>query len=482
MCYPISMKKFYLFFIFVFLTIFSFSQDKLFALEGAQSSVYAKYIEGDDILDKNSSLRLNSASVAKLFTTAATLDTFGPEYTFKTKIYFRGKRKGSKIKGDIYIVGGGDPSLASKYFEKSIDDIFSSWAKALKEQGITKITGNIYADNTLFKDNTLPLYTTYQNIGNYFAAPADALTVKDNNFSVYFEPSLEQGSLGKIAQIFPQEYNIPIEVKAYHTEEVLREDTYLNFIPLSEKMLITGRLPLSNNKTEVLGAMASPALFTAQYFKIKLQENGIKVKGKAYLGSQENYLPENLLYIHTSAPLKEIVQKTNKRSLNLYADILIRHIGKGDVKSGVFAVKEYLGKLNIDSQNTNLYDGSGLARSNYTTCKTIVSLLEAVLKQPYAQDFIDSLSVVGDESDIGNMATRMQNTPVAGKARVKTGSLEGVRAHAGYLLDKKDRQIAFCIISNNFALSRTEIDSLHEEIILFLASLDKKTGKRVNKK
>lgn len=482
MCYPISMKKFYLFFTFVFLSVFSFAQDKLFALEGVQSSAYAKYIDGDEILDKNSSLRLSPASVAKLFTTAAALDTFGPDHTFETKIYFNGRRKGSKIKGDIYIVGSGDPSLASKYFEKSIEDIFSSWAKALKEQGITKITGNIYADNTLFKDDTLPVYTTYQNIGNYFAAPADALTVKDNNFSVYFEPSSSEGSLGKIAQIFPQEYNIPIEVKAYHTEEVSREDTYLNFVPLSEKMLITGRLPLTNKKIEVLGAMANPALFAAQYFKIKLQENGIKVKGKASIASQEKYLPENLLYTNISVPLKDIIQKTNKRSLNLYADILLRHLGKGNVKEGFLNVKTYLDRIGVDSQNINLYDGSGLARSNYTTCKTIVSLLEAVFKQPYGEDFIESLSVVGDENDIGNMATRMQNTLAAGKARVKTGFIDGVRAHAGYIEDKQNKLVAFCIISNNFTLSRSEIDSLHEEIILSLASLDKKTDKRVSKK
>ncbi len=482
MCYPINMKRFYLFFIFTFLGVFSFAQDKLFSLEGAQSSAYAKYVDGDEILDKNSSWRLNAASVAKLFTTAAALDTFGPDYTFETKIYFSGIKKGSKIKGDIYIVGGGDPSLASKYFDKSLEEVVLSWVEALKKQGISKITGNIYADNTLFKEPLLPVYTTYQNIGNYFAAPADALTIKDNNFSIYFEPSVVEGSFGKIAKITPREYQVPIEVKAYYTQEVSREDTYLNFVPLSEKMLITGRLPLTQQKTEVLGAMANPAIFAAQFFKIKLAENGIKVKGKASIGSQEKYLPENLLYTHISAPLTEIIQKTNKRSLNLYADILLRHLGKGSAKEGIDAIKSYLDKMEIDSQNTNLYDGSGLARSNSTTCKTIVFLLEKVHTQSYGQDFFESLSIVGDENDIGNMANRMKDTLAAGKARVKTGFIEGVRAHAGYVQDKQNKLIAFCIISNNFALPKAEIDALQEEIILSLASLDKKTGKRANKK
>ena len=85
MCYPIIMKKFCIFFIFCFCAVFSYTQENLFKLENAQSSVYAKYIDGKEIFNKNSSWRLNAASVAKLFTTAAALDTFGPDYTFETK-------------------------------------------------------------------------------------------------------------------------------------------------------------------------------------------------------------------------------------------------------------------------------------------------------------------------------------------------------------------------------------------------------------
>ena len=481
MCYPISMKKFPLLFILCFFTAFASAGEDLFKLEGAQSSVFAKYVDGDILLDRNSAWRLNPASVAKLFTTAAALDTFGENHTFETKIYFSGLKKDKKLKGDIFIVGGGDPSLASKYFDKTLEQTVLSWVEALKNQGITKITGNIYADNTLFGVNILPVFTTYQNIGNYFAAPADALTIKDNNFSLYFKPSLEEGARGIIAKTAPKEYAVSVEVKAFHTSEVAREDTYLNFVPLQNKMLITGRLPLGTNYTEVLGAMASPALFVAEYFKQKLIENGIKVKGQAALGSKENYMQDFLLYSQTSAPLKELVQKTNKRSLNLYADILLRHLGKGSVAEGVLAIKAYLEKLGIDASVTKLYDGSGLARANLTTCKTIVNLLEEILKQPYGQAFKDSLSIVGDSQDIGNMAGRMQNTLAAGKARIKTGSIDGVRAHAGYLQDTQERQIAFCIISNNFDVSKEEIDTLHEEIILSLAAAGKKI-KHKNKK
>ncbi len=477
MCYPISMKRFWLLFLFGFLPLVSFAQENLFDLKGAQSSVYAKYVGGKEILNKNSAWRLNVASVAKLFTTAAALDALGPDYTFSTELYYDGKIKGKTLHGDIYIVGGGDPTLASKYFDKSLDDITSSWVRALEVQGITKITGNIYADNTLFKDDTLPVYTTYQNIGNYFAAPADALTIKDNSFTLYFEPSLKEGALAKIAKIEPQECAVPMEIKAYHTSKVSREDTYLNYIPLENKMLVSGRLPLSDYRVEVFGAMAKPALFAAEYFKEKLTESGISVKGNAALGSKANYNQDNLICAQSSVPLREIIQRINKRSVNLYADILLRHLGKGSAKKGTMAIKNYLDKIGVDSSATTLYDGSGLARTNLTTCKTIVNLLEKVSKQPYKDDFMDSLSLVGNNQDMGNMSKRMQNTLAAGNAKIKTGSIDGVRAHAGYINDKDGRQIAFCIISNNFDKSKAEIDNLHDEIILSLASLDRKSLK-----
>lgn len=485
MCYAISMKRFYLLFVFSLLNVICFAQKDLFDLKSAQSSVYAKYVGGKEIINKNSSWRLNPASVAKLFTTAAALDTFGPDYTFSTEIYYSGKIKGNTLEGDIYIVGGGDPTLASKYFDKSLEDVTSSWVRALEMQGIKKIEGNIYGDNTLFKDNTLPVYTTYQNIGNYFAAPADALTIKDNSFTLYFEPSVSEGALGKIAKIEPEECVIPIEVKAYHTNKISREDSYLNFVPLENKMVISGRLPLSDDPIEVFGAMTQPALFTAQYFKQKLIENGIKVKGKAVLGAKESYSQDNLICSQTSVPLREIVQRINKRSINLYADILLRHLGKGSAEEGTKEIKKYLSKMGVDSSSTTLYDGSGLARADLTTCKTIVNLLEKVSEQSYSQDFSDSLSLVGSSLDMGNMSKRMKNTLAAGNAKIKTGSIDGVRAHAGYINDKEGHQIAFCIISNNFEISKSEIDTLHEEIILSLASLNKKflkPSKRTNKK
>lgn len=481
MCYPISMKRFYLFFIFSCFALTSFAGETLLDLQNAQSSIYAKYIGGKEIINKNSLWRLNAASVAKLFTTAAALDILGPEYTFATKLYLDGKIKGKTLKGDIYIIGGGDPTLASRYFGKSLEDLMDSWVKTVKLYGIEKIEGNIYSDNTLFKDNTLPVYTTYQNIGNYFAAPADALTIKDNNFIIYFEPSLTEGALGKVAKIEPEECSIPVEVKSYHTSKVSSEDTYLNFVPLENKMFAYGLLPTTSQSVEVLAAMAKPALFAAQYFKLKLEESGVKVKGQALLSSKQSYNQDNLILTQASVPLKEIVKKTNKRSLNLYADILLRHLGKGSAEEGVLVVKEYLDKLGVDASSTTLYDGSGLARANLTTCKTVVGLLEAVLKQPYSKDFIDSLALAGDKQDIGNMARRMQNTLAEGNARIKTGSMDGVRAHAGYVKDKAGQQIAFCIISNNFDISKSEIDTLHEEIILSLAALDK-TSKRSNKK
>ena len=122
------------------------------ALNNAVYGVYAKYVGGKDIIKKDANLLLVPASVLKLFTTASALEILGTDTTFETDVYLDGKIDGKILEGDIYLLGAGDPSFGSEDFKDKpfYTDLFSSWAKALKDKGIKQIKGNIYADNSLF--------------------------------------------------------------------------------------------------------------------------------------------------------------------------------------------------------------------------------------------------------------------------------------------------------------------------------------------
>jgi len=450
--------------------------DKNPVFKDAQYSVYAKYIDGHSVIEINPDYRLSPASILKLFITSAALDILGADYQFKTDIYLSGQQKKSKLYGDVYIKGGGDPTLGSARMPNTpnLDELTNSWVSAIKAAGIKTIEGNIYADNSIYGGAAMPSRTSFHNIGNYYAAPTDGLSVRDNSYDIYFEPASAPGQSVKALFLEPHINGLHIISHVKSQSGGGGGNIYVNFVPASNAVQVYGAISLSDKPLEVSAAMPNPALFLADYFKAKLQLQGIKVKGGAKVFKPENYDDKKLLLTHYSPPLGDIVRYTNKKSFNMYADMLLRAIsahtgGDGSAQSGVAKVRDFLTRLNVDPSSYEVYDGSGLARDNILSCRLTVDLLEAVLKQPYKDIFVDSLSIAGDPLDDGNMMQRLQNSAAASNARVKTGSLDRARSHAGYVADKAGRQMAFCIITNNFRDSRKKVNEQHENIITTLA-------------
>ena len=442
------------------------------ALKDAQFSAYAKYVGGEDIVSINPTMRLAPASVLKLFTTAAALDLLGPDFTFETKVYYDGEIKGKKLLGDVYIKGAGDPTLGSPRlaFVPDLPVLMESWVGQFKEAGINKIQGNIYADNSIFSGVMLPWRTSYQNIGNYYAAPSDGLSVRDNSYEIYFAPVSEDGAPAEILKTEPEMSNLSLQSRVKGLASLRSEDTFVNFVPASSEARILGAIPLSKNPVKISAAMPSPAAFMADYFRRSLEKNDIQVKGTALLKAPESYDDKKLLISYFSPPLKDIVAYTNKRSFNLYADTLIRVIsayneGSGSSGEGVRKVKEFLESLGIDTANFDVFDGSGLARDNIVDCKITVEMLEKVLDKPYGEVFLNSLPVAGDPDDNGTMSRRLRYSTAAFEAFVKTGSLDRVRAVAGYTKDHNGRRIAFCSIVNNYSGRMRGVDEVHDDFI-----------------
>lgn len=476
--------KYFLAFIFAFLFLTPLSAQDIAALlqnpvlKDAQYSVYAKYTDGASIVEINPDSRLSPASILKLYTTAAALDILGADYKFKTEIYLSGTQKKSTFYGDIFIRGGGDPVLGSVRMPNTpaLEELTDNWAAAIKALGINTITGNIYADNSIYGGMALPWRTSYQNIGNYYAAPADGLSVRDNSYDIYFEPSSVGGRQVKALYMDPHIKGLEIISDVKSRAGAGPGNIYVNFIPGSNAVNIRGSISLSVKPLEVSAAMPNPALFLADYFKDKLQEQGVKVKGAAQILKPAGYSGKKLALMHESPPLAEIIRYTNKRSFNLYADMLLRALsahtgGVGSAHEGAAKVKDFLTRLNIDAANLEIYDGSGLSRDNISSCRIMVSMLEAVLKQPYKDIFIESLPVAGDIYDPSNMARRMSGGAAAANARVKTGTLDKARSHAGYVKDTAGREIVFCIITNNFKGGTADVADVHENIVHALAAL-----------
>ncbi len=467
--------------------IFSSSE----VLKDAQFSAYAKYAGGDELVSINPTSRLAPASVLKLFTTAAALDILGPDFTFETKVYYDGEVKGKKLLGDIYIKGSGDPTLGSSRLAlvPVLPILVKDWAEQIKAAGINKINGNIYVDNTIFSGVLLPWRTSYQNIGNYYAAASDGLSVRDNSYEIYFAPTEQADLQAEILKTDPPMSNLSLRSYVKTDSSLRSESTFVNFVPASSEVQIYGRIPVKAEPVRISAAMPSPAAFMADYFRRVLEENDIQVKGVALINKPESYEGKTQLINYVSPALKDIVNYTNKRSFNLYADNLLRSLsayteGSGSAGEGIKKVKEFLTSLEINTDNFDVFDGSGLSRDDIIDCKITVEMLEKVLDKPYGEIFLNSLPVAGVPEDNGTMSRRLRYSSAAYEAYVKTGSLDRARAVAGYTKDQKGQRIVFCSIVNNYSGKMRQVDEVHDAFINSLSDigLNKKPTARQIKK
>ncbi|MBQ3933851.1 MAG: D-alanyl-D-alanine carboxypeptidase/D-alanyl-D-alanine-endopeptidase [Elusimicrobiaceae bacterium] len=450
------------------------------ALNNAVYSVYAKYVGGKNIIAKDENILLTPASVLKLFTTASALEILGPDTTFETKIYLDGKIKGNTIQGDIYLVGGGDPSFGSKDFKDNqfYQDLFFSLATALKQKGITYIKGNIYADNSLFSGMLLPWYTSFRNVGNYYAPKADALSIANNKYKIVFPP-VQEGQKN-IMPLFAKPEIKGIKFKSYVnvSSEIKNEDVYATFEPASNIVNLNGTLPITNEQTEIYASLPNPAQFAAESFLQYLEYAGIKISGKAEVKKADNYSNKKLLFTNVSPSLKELVKHTNKKSDNLYAEVLIRDIsaytgGDGTVKDGLKKQKDALLNMGLSEDDFDISDASGLSYSSNVSCKATVTLLEKILAKPYAKDFKDSLVIAGNEGEKGFFGSRVAKKSFAGKTLLKTGLLDKSRTVAGYTKDKNGKDVVFCFFINNFKTKGRNIIALQDKFLTYLADYKK---------
>ncbi|MFH1620424.1 MAG: D-alanyl-D-alanine carboxypeptidase/D-alanyl-D-alanine-endopeptidase, partial [bacterium] len=178
------------------------------SIRNAQWGVSVKYADtGTMLAEYNPRQNLIPASSLKLLVTAAALNILGEDYRFRTRLFYDGKiSSDGTLKGNVYIRGGGDPALGSDRVKGSMpmEQVFSSWAGKLRQKGIKKIKGSIVADNLLYSGTPIPGSWSLEDTGNYYAAPADALSINDNLYTLYLRPGRKAGDDAAVLRTEPE--------------------------------------------------------------------------------------------------------------------------------------------------------------------------------------------------------------------------------------------------------------------------------------
>ena len=451
-------------------------------LKHGQWGVYVINTESNKVLlDINGEKSLAPASNLKLLTSAVALSLLGESRTFNTYLEYSGSiDNGGTLSGNLYIRGEGDPTLGSSEMNgvSSLSSLMDNWLEAIQTEGIKDIKGDIIADDSYLDYMPLPGDWFWEDMGNYYAAGTSGLCINENMYRLYFRPADKVGGSATVIRIEPE---VPDLVFFNHMKTGAIGSGDKGFIygaPWQYLHQLEGTIPAGVKEFSIKGALPDPAKFAAQSLYDQLIRNKIMVSGNIFTARELNKVDKTrkLFHVTKSPPLKEIIYRLNKRSVNIYTEQLLKIIGKefkgeGSLQNGISVYKDWLEKHNIYTDGLFIHDGSGLSRANGTPTRFFAEMLSAIRSENFFDTFYNSLGIAGDPDDIGYMKNMCKGTRAAKNVRAKTGLINRVRAHSGYVSTRSGQQLAFSMIANDYQGSYRAIDKLHEKIMIQLAEL-----------
>ena len=410
------------------------------------------------ILSHQPHLAITPASVQKLVTTAAALQIFGHDHLLHTSLQTDGPIDANgNLNGNLYIRGGGDPSLGSSFWHDTLtyERVAAKLHVFIQSLQIKHITGNIIADDGLFDSHMLPRKWLWEDMGNYFGAGASALSFNENTYTIHFDAGPAIGSPATIRSVVPQIPGMTLLNHVTTAEAGSGDQVYIYGAPHQNNRWLTGTVPLTARNFSVRGSMPDPALFTAQYLSQYLEQHHITVAGAPSRISDHPFAtPDQRQTIGrlASPPLSALVCRTNMNSVNLYAENLIKLIGlqinnEASFQAGIDAIYDFWANRGMDLSGMKLHDGSGLSPSSKVTAKQIGFVLHDMWLHESFPHFLESFPLAGMS---GSLANFFRNTPSEGVLRAKSGFLGNVRSYAGYTSTPGGKQLAFVLIVNNY--------------------------------
>ena len=414
----------------------------------ANMSVLVQNLNTGEVIDSyRSDHVVPPASVMKLLTTGAALETMGPGFRFPTILEYTGTIENGVLHGDLYIKGSCDPSLGWKGRTAFLD----KWLKAIREAGIQKIDGAVIADMTMLDAEAQNPNWLCEDAGNYYAPGIFALNYYGNTMNIVLQ-SGEPGSVAKVLKTEPAVEDIYF-INHIRCDKITYDGAFVSGLPYSRERYLTGAVPSNLGTFGVKGDLPNPGLLLARHLTNRLREAGITVKRDATYIADYNPLtpPRTVIYTHYSEPLSEIIKETNVNSNNLYAEALFRYLGTrytlpGTIHNSQDLLRDYWRRRGVNIQNAIIKDGCGLAPQDAVSAKTFVQLLTIMSRSENKEAWLASLPVSGQS---GTLKSLCPQTELEGRIHAKSGTIAGTKNFAGYIDMPNGDTWVFAILINS---------------------------------
>ncbi len=451
------------------------------ALGSAQVSVCARTGDGRTLVDIEAGKMMVPASNMKLITTGAALHRLGAEYRFETKLGHDGWVEDGVLYGNLYIIGGGDPTTGSKdSIAVSIGRTFAQWKDILSRAGISRIEGKIVGDGRYFDGMSEHPTWLWNDIGTYYGAGATGLMFYENMQSFSVSAGAEVGSPVNIAPSYPSAPWMEFRYDCSTGEKGTGDQLYMYTSDLAPVAEIRGTFGVDRAAKRVDCSNKFPEYTCASYFAEYLNANGIGSDGAADFRLRRETAPQDSLTIldSTYSPkLGRIVFTTNHASNNLYAEALYRTLGKVETGKACYdscsvALGDIFKSLGVSAKGVNIVDGSGLSRQNYVSADFFCRFLGAMTGSDCFEEYLSTIPSPGSN---GTLFYNMSKYPATTKARIKakSGSMNGIRCYSGYILPSggsRNDIIAFSIMTNSCTAPTWKVRQLLDKIMAAFAA------------
>lgn len=355
---------------------------------------------GDTLFSLRPDEPLAPASNLKLYSTAAALAYLGPEFRWSTYLLARGEVRDGVLEGDLVLFGTGDPTLDGWRIPGTARGM-EALADSLRARGVREVAGDLVGDGTFFDADLRAAGWTPSDLTAWYGAPVASLIARENLAAPGGRPVGE-----------------PVRAAAGRFRAALT----------ARDIRVRGGTRVERDAARSLAGFHRAA------------PDGSRPEGRE-------------LAAHLSPPLRDVIRVTNHVSHNLYADALLKTVGRvaageGSWEAGARVLRGWLEReAGADAARLRVEDGSGLSRLNRVTARATIQLLARMAAGPLADEFHASLPVAGSERGLRRMAA----TPAAGNLRAKTGTIRGVSALSGYVTTADGERLAFSITANDLA-------------------------------
>jgi D-alanyl-D-alanine carboxypeptidase/D-alanyl-D-alanine-endopeptidase (penicillin-binding protein 4) len=400
---------------------------------------------------------MNAASVMKLVTSEAALELLGPAFRFHTDVLVDGTLEDGVLRGNLVLRGGGDPKLTYERLWQV--------AQRLRARGLREIRGDVVVDRGYFAPATYDRAKFDGRPRRAYNVPPDALLVNFGAVDFTFVP--EADAVRVVAE--PNLPNVIVTSRIHRVPGSCNGWRHgLRYDVREEGLVAT--VAFTGDYPEACAEESWPlALFdTRGYFESALRwiwsEAGGKLDGRVRAGT----VPESarLFYREESEPLARLLRDMNKWSNNVMARQIFLALsaeaggGGGTEARSADIVRAWLAANRIEAPELVLDNGSGLSREGRVSAATLAALLRHAWATGTMPELAASLPIFAVDGTF-------REHPAAqalGRAHVKGGTLDGVQALAGYVLDRAGKRWVVVMLVNHENANRAQdaLDALVE--------------------